>query len=158
MCSRRFAACDCWTQTFLAGNHCRETVRPTADSGKPRSFIQCEKKHERRKSTAANEAHFCDSFTWGIFFVVQKEQGRNRGTDNPKLKKTMFSCWVHRTSWCYYHFTLHHQKYHQVVALRKGKGVCEFPMALHRQQTEKGEQNVNVAPPEKNYADANVIN
>jgi len=40
---RCFAACDCWSQTSWR-RKCNETV--TADSGKPLSFILCEKKHE----------------------------------------------------------------------------------------------------------------
>jgi len=40
---RRFAACDCWTQTsWLAGNVARQWL---ADRGKAHSFILCEKKH-----------------------------------------------------------------------------------------------------------------
>jgi len=36
-----------------------------------------------------------------------------------------------------------------------GKALCELPFALHRQQTEKYKQNVNVALPGKISADAN---
>jgi len=40
---------------------------------------------------------------------------------------------------------------------RNGKGFCEGPFALHRQQLENYKQNVNVAPPGKISADAHDI-
>jgi len=54
-CSRRFAECDCWTQTSVAGN------AATADSNKSR----CEKKQtmwKLKRNIAANE-----------FYTVWKE-------------------------------------------------------------------------------------
>jgi len=75
--SRRFAACDCWTQTSVAGN------AATADSNKSR----CEKKHtmwKLKRNIAANEFYAVWKETllptkrifgtvavkWVIFFVV----------------------------------------------------------------------------------------
>ena len=37
---------------------------------------------------------------------------------------------------------------------RKGKALCEYPDALHRQQPEKDKQNIDVAAPGKISADA----